>query len=268
MTVTKMIRNALYVLIGTGILLDAALWHLDPLGVRHAMVDWHQLSRGALPAVSGYHYTPGPYDMLVYDATIGLDGLRVVPDTRYSDCTVATIGDSITFGMGVQDNQTFTNLLAQTFTDVQWVNAGMPAYNVENVREQLAAVPADGYIWLIIRNDDVPRARYGYVPPVLSATALYLEFFFYPDLPAPDFEFFDTTAREMLSRRDVLPFVHEHERLIPEILAHYPAIPVVPNDRQQVVSAGDNHPNAAGHQQIAHAMQPYVAPFIERICHG
>lgn len=260
---------AIFVVIVSPLLINALLYYLDPLGVVTYFHDLGALTMISEPHETGIRYLPGRYDFRGYTATIGHDGLRIVPDTMFSDCTIATVGDSLTFGMGVQDYETFTNLLAQTVNTAQWVNAGIPGYSALNVAEQIEAVAADGYLWLIVANDDEPFAHYfgGRVKPLSNAIATYLSWFMRPAEPEPDIERFDRGAQVILEQPNVLPFAFNGARLTDHIRINYPQVHIIPN-YTAVVSQADRHPNAAGHQQIADALYPPVMAFVEGVCHA
>lgn len=262
----KFIRRLCYLLIAILLLLDFLLWHLDPLGAVTYDHDLAALFPISEPDATGIRYLPGRYTLWGYTLTIGHDGLRIVPHTAFSDCTIATVGDSLTFGMGVNDAETFTNSLAQHIP-AHWVNAGIPGYSAVNVERQIGAVEADGYIWLIIGNDDEDVTLYqGYRQTRrLTGLSSTVNFLLRRSYPAPNIERFRAGADAILARDNVLGFVFEGQRLTELVQTYYPQVIVLPQ-YTGIISRADMHPNAAGHQQIADAMLPYVIEFVEGIC--
>lgn len=246
--------------------INAMLYYLDPLGIVIYAHDLNALFHVSEPDKTGIRFLTGRYAFRGYTATIGHDGLRIVPDTAFTHCTIATIGDSVTFGMGVEDYETFTNIFAQTFKDVHWINAGIPGYSALNVREQINTIAADGYLWLIINNDDEPFRRYfgGRIHNAPFAITQYLTW--QRETPIPvNTERFDSGAQTILSHDDVLAFAFADISLTDHIEQTYPQVITIPL-YTEVVSRADPHPNAAGHDQIATALYPYVSEFVEDIC--
>lgn len=68
-------------------------------------------------------------------------GHRRVPTVAGSRRLVAFLGDSCTFGFGVNDDQTFAALVQQRMPEVQAVNLGVPGYTAYQGRVQLTRVP-------------------------------------------------------------------------------------------------------------------------------
>lgn len=265
-----MTRRILIILIVTIITVPLAintlLYYLDPLGIVTYAHDLNALFYVSEPDTTGIRFLTGRYTFRGYTATIGHDGLRIVPDTTFAHCTIAAVGDSVAFGMGVEDYETFTNIFAQTFKDVHWINAGIPGYSALNVVQQINNIPADGYLWLIINNDDEPFRRYfgGQVNAPPAAIAQYVGW--RQETPIPiNAERFDDGARHILNRENVLAFAFADVSLTEHIEQAYPQVVIIPL-YTEVVSRADPHPNAVGHQQIADAMMPYVSTFVEDTC--
>lgn len=242
--------------------LDALLWHIDWLGIRRYADDFITLQAHSIPALDGIRYLPVPYDLEMYTLTIGLDGLRVVPNTRFSRCRIAFIGDSVTFGMGA--SETFVNLLAQDMKAMV-INAGLPGYNVENIALELQTIQADGYIWLIIQNDAEPMATYQQYEPLPPATALYLINLYPRSERIPDTDYLFTYADTIFAHENLLAFIFADERLTERMTERYPQIIVLPQYTGKV-SRFDRHPNNAGMAEIAAAMLSYIIEFVEGIC--
>lgn len=256
--------SVVIVLFSMLLVLDAMLFHIDPLGMRRYIYDLNALFAVALPAPDGIRFTPGYHQFAMYDATIGLDGLRIVPDSKNQDCTIVFVGDSVTFGMGADDEDSFPNRLARVLP-VHVVMAAFPGYSAENVRASLAQHEADGYVWLIIPNDDEPfymwRRGKGAMP---SATVLYLDVLFpQPGKSVP--ARFQTAADSILAREDVLAFIIEGDGLTGLVQQRYPQVKVI-KPYTGYVSISDTHPNGEGAQQIADAMRPDIEEFVQGVC--
>lgn len=265
----KVIRYVLITIIVILLGVNLLLRFIDPLGIIRYWRDTQALFALSLPHETGYRFTPGHHNT-GYFLTIGLDGLRVVPDTApRTGCKIAVLGDSVAFGMGVNDSETVVNLLAIRNTDMHWSNAALPGYSAENVVYQLGNIPADGYIWLIIQNDN-ESARW-YRPSqrrsTPSALSTYLLAFIQQDISIADTEPFTQYADTILAREDVLAFAFEDAYLSDIIAQRYPHVVIIPRWHSNI-SRFDPHPDAQGHLEIAGAILPYLPEFLERRCNA
>lgn len=258
----RLVYGLLMILAGV-VLLDLALWKVDPIGLVTYHHDYNDLMLLSIPAPDGYRLTPGYHRLHTYSVTIGLDGLRVVPVTHYDQsCKIAFIGDSITFGMG--SSVSFVDILAPDLPATV-INAGLPTYSAANVSRLMKAIPADGYIWMVISNDDDPAYQWIRGSNVLPmATELYRRWWF--DAPITRYpERFIENAAPDLTRDDVLAFAFEGQMLTGEAVnLGAVSIPWYTNH----VSRVDTHPNTAGAYEIAAAMHDSVMEFVSRICGG
>ncbi len=187
----RLVRGVLAALVGILVLalvLEAFLWFVDPLGIATYVSDLSSLV--TIANAEGYTLAPGEHHMRYWTYTIEADGSRVMPEAS-ADCTIAFVGDSIAFGLGVSDQQPFPYLFAQEYPDVLFVNEAKIAYNIGNVRYAVEHYPADGYIYFMADNDqNAPWARpdsdYGQprdLPPRLSAIRYYISTFQEMDAP-------------------------------------------------------------------------------------
>jgi hypothetical protein len=248
----------------SALLLDFLLYHIDPTGVVAYYADFSDLQSHSMPAPDGARYTPGTYHFRKYTVTIGLEGFRAVPESRGGDCRIAFLGDSVTFGMG--SDISFVDLLAPDI-NATVVNAGIPGYSAANVLSELGTIPADGYVWLIVANDDDPRAVWrrsaGELP---SATALYLSWLFpFEETAAVNESRFTNDADKILARDDVLSFVFAGQRLTKLVQERYPQVRLIA-PYTGFVSHYDRHADPVGARQIADAMRPYVLAFVKQQC--
>lgn len=249
------------------IALDTMLWKIDPSGVVRYYHDFDALASLMVPSPDGIRYMPGQYAFTQYSLTITSEGFRSVPDNQGGACRIAFVGDSVTFGMGASDQDTFVNLLAPGI-DATVINAALPAYSAGNVALLVDALPADGYVWLIIQNDDDKPMKYqrpsgGKLP---SATVLYLGYFFPGEgaVPKDEGRFVDMSA-EILARDDVMAFVFEAQKLTDVVQREFPQVNVIPYYTSSV-SRFDAHPSAKGHSEIADSIRGQVATFVAQRC--
>lgn len=244
------------------LLLEAALRFIDPIGIYRYFADYNALTALSLPAPDGLRYTPGTHRFAMYSVTIGLDGFRAVPGNRGGNCRIVFLGDSVSFGMG--SDVSFVDILAPDLPATV-INAGIPAYSAANVAREIDLIPADGYIWLIIENDDAPAATWqrpsGQFP---SATALYLGWLFPGDVQGShDTARFTRHAAPVIARDDVLAFAFEGMALTTEAQAM--GAHVIPF-YTHTVSQRDAHPPPAGAAEIADAMRDSVTNFEAQQC--
>jgi hypothetical protein len=85
------------------------------------------------PGYRGRIYNRAEYDNIIRINQQGLRGEELTPKPQ-NGLRVLTIGDSFVFGVGVEDTETFTarlsSLAAQSGSQVQGLNAGIPAFGV------------------------------------------------------------------------------------------------------------------------------------------
>lgn len=256
-------RRLIAVLAGIvlALLLLEGLLSLDPVGLRYIR-DYKLLTDNIVPAPAGYTYAPGVYQLSRSTVTMLDDGTRLVPDSASEgDSPLVFVGDSVTFGLGVSDADTFVNLVARAMADTRVINAGMPAFNITNIRRLVALQPEDARIvYLITDNDADPIFEPSFRPedklPELPWVALYIRF-----LPvvvqAGDPRF----ANE---GRDIDLYIEEVSALVDDprvLMVGYDTVltPLTPGAVQIApyttrLSYADKHPDAAGHGEIAEAI--------------
>ncbi|MCK6456796.1 MAG: GDSL-type esterase/lipase family protein [Phycisphaerae bacterium] len=81
----------------------------------------------------------GREHMLRFTVSTTAKGLRFTPPTTEWRRTIVCLGDSCTFGVGVDDAQTFPAQLQQALPDARCINAGVPAYSLFQGRRWLEA---------------------------------------------------------------------------------------------------------------------------------
>lgn len=217
----------------------------------------------------------GEYRFSNWSAQINPDHSRFVPDNGNGACTIAFVGDSVTFGLGVDDADTWVNLLAGNHPDWNTLNLGVAGYNSAAVRLSIAASPADAYVYLISNNDaeaqifhPSPEAR----PIYQSALAIYLRVWQIHqrgyENPAEMRFFgrrFDWDIRALSSHANLLIFGFENDELAQSAQNIDSSVILLP-PYTAPISVADPHPNEAGHRQIATALEPYLRAAIPSFC--
>jgi hypothetical protein len=248
--------------------LDLMLWHIDPLGTRAMVYDWIALAEVDMPHVTGYQYPEGTYNLTHHTVTMIDDGKRLVPASGNGDCVIAFVGDSVTWGAGVNDADTFVNQLALLFPQVTIWNTGRNRYSVTNVNAAIDHYQADGYVWTMISNDAGGLAlpqTYTRNPSAfeLYMTTLAAEYRNAQNLSSLTWGDYATLAQDIVNRDNVLTFGFQDDPLAMEAEAW--GVHLIPYPTE-TVSAADKHPSARGHERIALDMLPFVAAFVTRIC--
>jgi|GEM_PF-2083144 len=284
----KMLRRSLIYLLVSLIFailfLDALLFWIDPLGVvaaQHAMIN---LMRSQLPHETGYRLEEGDHWLHNYTMTLDADGNRITPQSNpNAECTIAAIGDSVTVGIGVNDEDTWVNLLAMTYPDIHWINTGRSNYSAPNVQWLQASTPADGYVWIIIDNDNI-LPQVVTQPPIVnderypSATRLYYNYLRYqfaepttaqPGRPVDNPMFYEV-SHQILDRADTIAFAFDVEtrvsNITQQLVDDYDNVYKIPWYAGGEISVADRHPNPKGHRLIAEALEPMIGDFADRIC--
>lgn len=251
------------------VVLEAALRWLDPIGTMAYSRTLYWTHTVRLPAHSGYTHTPGVYRVSGHPVTIGLDGLRATPPRSNAGCTVVILGDSVAFGLGVGDEDTFAWRLAEAFPDVAWVNAGRTGYNADNLRRVLDEHTPDGWLYYAVSNDagaptsadNVYRkplaltVHWRVVRTLAAARRL-------PPGGVTDWTALDALAADLQRRGALIASADGHAvgaRLAAQGGALIPA-------HGHPISAVDPHPDADGHAIIAGALAPLVADWLPGVC--
>lgn len=250
---------------------------VDPLGAYTNELNWQAITAQTNHHETGVSMREGTHELIGYRVTMLADGLRYVPDSIESDCTIAFIGDSFTWGYAVNDDETFANRIADAL-GVHVINAGRNGYNAEQVLASRNYYDADLYVYLHIWNDHQPPVR---VHQHQAESALMS---YYHTLRNNGIGMFGTIAErqaigaDYINAMDVLTgdsdvMVFVFEDVLFSGLGTYASerwsnVIMLPDSVyiNDMVSYSDPHPNAIGHQQIADAMLADVLSFIEDTC--
>lgn len=265
------ILSVLIVLLLTLAMLEVALRLFDPSGVGRYGYDLFLQLAAYTDDPRGYRLQAGTHPFSNWGATILADGTRLVPDTnRDVPVKLTFIGDSVTYGFGVNDHDTFINLLASDLTDLHLANAGVSGYNSTQALQSLEVYESDFYLWLTIANDietpEVRRDVSGYIP---TFTTFHLH------------RLLTLRSREQGSSGTNEPFV-DRTRYLKEVenaissgvlvvtfndthglwLAdEVEGVIVIPHYTASI-SPADGHPNPAGHQQIAASLLASIQQYV------
>lgn len=251
---------------------ECTLQAVDPWQVKPYFADLTLLFDSAVSDdARGYVLPAGVYRFSNWSATILDDHSRLVPDTSLSDCLIAFVGDSVTFGHGVNDADTWVNVLAQRFRQAQMVNAALNGYNASQVLATIREGRASGFFYTLVNNDADPIFDWQRKPPpMLYEPILPVYLYVLGNQQTPDFmrdyEAFDAALESMKQMPD--QYATGHVTIVGfegDPLATRAGVPTVPSWTHDN-SPTDRHANAEGNVQIADAMQPFVHALIERAC--
>lgn len=250
--------------------LEIALRVFDPWGVIYF---YEVNSLPFVPEKNGLYTLPaGNYMLSTFAAHLIHNSQRRVPDTRPSECRIVALGDSVTFGYGVEDDETFVNQLARMLPEVELINAGLPGFNAEQVRLTLENYPdADGYLYLIISNDRETTTRPTRAEIIQPGELFILDYVYALlkrfrvlqsiDEDVPNF----WQQMDALAAHDELLLFAYQERVKDWFRGtDYPLIELT--DTGETISFADSHPTPALHRSFAEEMYPSVKALVERVC--
>lgn len=267
-------RKVIYVLVGILLVLFLAemlLRVFDPLGIYQMSVNLAAQLNSYVASPRGYVMYPGKYELRGWTATIDEHGNRVLPDAHAGACELAFIGDSITFGVGVNDAETFANIIAGEVA-AHVTNTAHGGHNSGNILRTLNATDADGFVYVTVYNDDQPDqvvtdTQPRHTPYTVLATATYILSGLRGNAAAKVIDpQFAANMAQIAARDDVLMVTFDWRNAWADTLrAFEPELVTIPV-YQGRVSYIDGHPNARGHAEIAAALVGHVRQFETRMC--
>lgn len=248
-------------------LIEGGLRIVDPFGIARYTADQATLYGVMLAdADRTALYRPGVTAFSNFSMTILPDHSRAVPDTSPTGCTIAFVGDSVTMGWGVNDADTWVNLIARALPAIRVINTGVAGYSIYDVTATMDAVQADGYVYLLIVNDN-RRMRFTgepLKPDSRSAVQMNLEYFTLASAPDPAFddEFYAVMAK-LIDRGNVA--VVAFDAPAGRAAAKRYPVTLIPmyTDRLSFV---DRHAGAEGNREIAQSMLPIIREFTAQRC--
>lgn len=243
--------------------LEAALRIADPLGVVY-FDDIGYLWSIRRADASGYTHIPGIYTLGDrFTFTIMPDGNRYTPGAWRGGKRVTFVGDSQTFGYGVNDAETWVSRVASALR-IDALNVGRSGYNIENISTQLEDI--DGcVVWLTISND--PGAAVRYAAPVTeihsylgnTLRVLYSARATYTTAPITD------SVRPLYAaiaaRPDTLIFALDDGNYGKIVREEYGAV-TIPYFTSRI-SPTDAHADSEGNRQIAESILPVLDDWLK-----
>lgn len=267
MRMKKLIGLVAYIVIIV-VMLEVLLRLVDPLGV-HTYYQWLKFSfneRTTHP--TGYTFNDGDYVIAGHEVTIENTN-RILPVRPDATCTIAFIGDSVTFGVGVGDSETFAWGIAELYPDVQFVNTGRGGYDSWDLSNSIQYWEADAYMYLIVAND----VTEGYMPsayehlPTRLALHNYIAWFNYTYVPSDISNGNNLSAYgDMLDVMDSYPVLYTsyNRHLAFDVASERHE--VILAEGMPIISRVDPHPTVEGHRRMASIFAPHVEDLIEEYC--
>ena len=266
----RLLRRVIILTLLTLAALEMALSLIDPLGVAYVLQLFYINEFYAGPVEAGW-LAPGQYDLGTWQIHILDDTTRRVPATG-DGCRVVFFGDSVTFGWGVNDGDTFAAQLAQRWPSAHILNAGIPGYNSAQVRQRIDTIPHDVALYLVFDNDAIDFAieggntvtgtdhhwpGFGLLHGQMSALAVYANYFTRrsgpPDGVSDTTRFTDDLTALVGQGVTLLAFDGGNSDWLAE---RYP-VTSLPR-YTTTVSAVDPHPDARAHAGIAQAIKDAI----------
>jgi hypothetical protein len=217
----------------------------------------------------------GDYHFSSWSAHINPDHSRFVPDNGAGNCKLAFVGDSVTFGLGVNDAETWVNLIASHHPEWNAINSGVAGYNSYAVRLTIADTPADMYIYLITNNDADLQLFHPVVEPHHTyhlALQIYWrtwqiqqQAYERPPEMIGSGRRFDRDILTLSSHENILILGFANDELAQSAHDLSPSVILVP-PYTEPISFADPHPNQAGHRQIADTIDPFITEYSRAFC--
>jgi lysophospholipase L1-like esterase len=254
------------------LLIEGALAIFDPLGIR-GLEDWQIIYEHIIEhPTRQYVLTPGRYTLRSWTVTQRADYTRRIPDNYNGGCRVVFLGDSVTWSTGVNDAETWVNLIARGMPQVTAINPAFDGYNSEHLRWVWHDYPqADIGIYLVYPNDIEATAslvgQTAWLEHINSLSMLmrYRDFIMTHAnwTPRQDAERF---ARDMddLTKDDRIVLVAFNDAFGRKFAARW-FVHLIPPYVSRI-SATDVHADAAGNREIAAAIAPIVERAVRERC--
>ncbi len=263
----RLIIMTSWVILVTAFLLEATLRLIDPFGAYAYRSAWETLR--TRPDTFGYTFVPDTYHLRGWSATINAEGYRAM-NSPTNDCDIAVIGDSATFGWGVNDSDTWVQLLADSTPLVHFDNYGLPAYNIGNVSALYASLrdssAYDGYIYLIVPNDAQKDATYTKPStPEKLAMSYYLDWY---NVERTRGQVPEDIARfrmlfNAMKADDLLSIRLENNSAFYSAIADVAPLSVTYTHK---VSKSDPHANELGNIELYQQIKPLADDLLKKVC--
>jgi hypothetical protein len=253
------------------IVVEVTLSILDPWGSKFFddLVALKNVSQ--VDSKRGYILPAGHYQFSHWSVTELENGTRNVPANAGGKCQVVFVGDSMTWGYGVNDNETWVNLLAAALPEINAVNAGLYGYSSANIRDTMIDFPsADILVYLIIQDDHKEKATL-IRESRRSAIEKYVDFIMLVRRQVVDTEegkgtdkshFISDIEKMQQDRRVLLLGLDEPPgRYLTDGLN----VKLIPKSNHRI-SVMDIHPDPIGHREMADAILPILREAVSRQC--
>jgi len=274
----RLLKNLTFIVI-TLLMLEAALRIFNPLGAYGLVYDVNIFNGNQVMSDWGRVMQSGFYEMYNSTMTIDENHYRVIPDNHPgAGCTIALIGDSVTLGYRVNDDETWANHIATAFPQVNFINVANQARNIDDALIGIQAhEDADGYLYLVVNNDHEAQVSVEYLaaPSRRSAIAVYAlalkNLLAYRQERDAEEGATDVPMQEALLAHfyAVLDDIVQDERtLVIGFEGDYdfpPPVQQIP-PYTDVISQLDPHPNPQGHMFIAVQMRPVLEAWLPGVC--
>lgn len=256
----RRLRAALLIILTTFATVEASLRVLDPWGARY-FDDVQAIWAASTPDVTGYTFVPGRYDFGSTTFTIDPDGNRAVPGRFAGGARVAFVGDSVTFGQGVNDADTWVSRVASALR-LDATNHGRSSYSVTNVARVLEGIEGCA-VFLTIANDPAHAQEYRAERPYPSLwLTRYLQLALFPGDTPQMAERFAPLYASIAARPDTLILAFDDGGYGDILRTRFGAQLIAPFTRR--ISIADAHADAAGNRQIAAAALPVIDDWLDK----
>jgi hypothetical protein len=269
-------------------LLEFLVSRVDPWGLYY-LDDLKTLYQGYIADdLRGYRLADGSHTFQHWTATVeGATRLNPAANADTS-CTVAMLGDSVTFGQGVSDDMAWVNLVASNLPNIRLLNTGIPGYSSTNILGTYKAFPdADAYIYLIAGNDSDPAFNLAdlkaeavqferqtwlsrYVAYMINLSRQNNASVASPSSAAaekPEHSRFFSELDELVQdeKMTLVGLRNDPNPLAEEVLARGYELTTI-NYWTHFNSRVDGHANAEGNREIAAQMMPIVQSVVDTWC--
>jgi hypothetical protein len=269
---TLIILSVVSILLALG-MAEIFLRLVDPYGMLRLQAENRTRYENQIPLSDGIGYRlPAGRHQITDDLawTILGDGSRLVTHSDpSSNCKIVAIGDSMTFGAGVNDDENWVTLWSQD-NDYNIINAGRTATNAVEAAAMMDYYPADGYVWFFIYNDDNVTRTYRPATPQPSAPAIvqYLRYQWVPSgssgRTVDSAAFLEAATR--IYEQGALLMTHDDNNLIELLPEEMREELVLIPWYSTFISRMDQHPDPAGHHEIYEGFAPHLADYAGEVC--
>lgn len=248
----------------------------DPFGAVYFVDIVDNFYGRAIEDPRGYVVPEGEYHASHWNFNILADNTRAVPDTNINaEKTLVFVGDSLTFGYGVDDAETFVNLVARAYPDWHVINNSYPGWSIRNLENAAAMYPDADLIFVLTISNDLTEV-YVEAGKMNDRKDTYLQiyariigwvFFGYPVPSEETIAAFEPIWHESITRIGRHPQVtfltvdttNDYEQ---RVLALFPDRTFVLENYTGFISLVDSHPNPASHVFLAEQIIPIVGDVI------